>query len=143
MSKRKQAPTRRPAAKRGKKKEESDIDSDLSDQSENENGPQPDEVLISGHGDALDELTKLPDELLKTLIKPAGQLLIFGQVNWDLTGRKDSKTSKLAFPNLYTPHRFTNLRVIFCGHIYIVYLIFLQLNRRSVLLQVVVYQLTV
>lgn len=110
-SKRKRAPVKKPANKRGKRKEESDIDSELSDSSENENGPQQDEILIAGHGDALDEPIKLPEELLKTLIKPAGQLFLFGNVNWDTAGRKDTKNAGRVVPNLYRPHRFTDLKV--------------------------------
>lgn len=112
-TKRKRAPAKKPANKRGKKKEESDIDSDLSDNSDAENSTQPDEVLIAGHGDVLDEPTQLPQELLKTLIKPAGQLLICGMVTWDLVGRKDKdlKGAGRMQPNIYTPQRFTDLRV--------------------------------
>lgn len=112
-TKRKRAPTKKVASKRGKRKEDSDVDSDLSDNSENENSTQPDEVLIAGHGDVLDEPTQLPQELLKTLIKPAGQLLLFGMVNWDIAGRKENKAGNRLHPNLYSPHRFTDLKVCF------------------------------
>lgn len=108
-SKRKRAPTKRPAAKKNKRKE--DTDSELSDNNETENAFQPDEVLIAGHGDVLDDATPLPPELLKTLIKPAGQLFIFGLVNWELTGRRDSKSGHRVSPNIYSPQRFTNHRV--------------------------------
>ncbi|XP_044267022.1 protein RCC2 homolog [Tribolium madens] len=106
-TKRKKAPVRRGPAKRNRRKEESDVDSDISDASDTENTTQPDEVLIAGHGDALDEPTQLPQELLKTLIKPAGQLLIFGLINWDYTSNKVPKEVKIKLhPNLYSPHRF-------------------------------------
>lgn len=110
-SKRKRPAPKRTVGKRYKRKEESDLDSDLSDSSGNEHATQPDEVLIAGHGDVLDEPTQLPQELLKTLIKPAGQLIVFGAVNWDSAGKKENKTSKRAQSNLYTPHLFTNLKV--------------------------------
>ncbi|XP_017785225.1 PREDICTED: protein RCC2 homolog [Nicrophorus vespilloides] len=114
-TKRKRPPAKKTANKRGKKKEESDVDSDLTDESDFENNPQQpqDEVLIAGHGDILDEPTKLPEELLKTLVKPSGKLLIFGQVNWDITGRKETKTSKRVHPNIYVPNRFTDLDIRF------------------------------
>lgn len=109
--KRKRGPGKKAANKRGRKKEDSDVDSDLSDASDVDNSTQPDEILIAGHGDVLDEPTKLPEQLLKTLIRPAGQLLICGMVNWDAVGRKDNKAGGKHIPNLCTPHRFTDLRV--------------------------------
>lgn len=110
-TKRKRAPAKKAAGKRGKRKEESDVDSEMSDASDAENTTQPDEVLIAGHGDVLDEPTPLPQELLNTLIKPAGQLMFFGNVNWDNVGRKDVKGAQKLQPNLYYPHRLTNLKV--------------------------------
>ncbi|CAH1183142.1 unnamed protein product [Phaedon cochleariae] len=107
-NKRKKAPTKKVANKKGKRKE--DMDSDMSDGGVNENGVQPDEVLIAGHGDVLDEPTPLPKELLNTLIKPAGLFIYFGNVNWDSMGKREVKGQKV-FPNLYLPHRFMNLRV--------------------------------
>lgn len=110
-SKRKAGPAKGRANKRGRKKE-SDIESDLSDSSEAENSTQAtDEVLIAGHGDVMDEPTKLPEELLKTLIKPAGQLLIFGMVSWEMVGRRENKSGQRIVPNIYTPQKFTNLKV--------------------------------
>ncbi|CAH1104575.1 unnamed protein product [Psylliodes chrysocephalus] len=106
-TKRKRIPSKKAASKKGKKAV--DMDSDLSDDGGNENNVQPDEVLIAGHGDALDE-TPLPKELLNTLIKPAGQLIFFGNVNWDLMGKREVKGQKV-LPNLYWPHRFTDLRI--------------------------------
>lgn len=110
-AKRKAGPAKGRSGKRGRKKE-SDIESDLSDSSEAENSTQPsDEVLIAGHGDMMDEPTQLPEELLKTLIKPAGQLLIFGMVNWDMVGKRENKSGQRMLPNIYTPQRFTDLKV--------------------------------
>ncbi|XP_018319539.1 protein RCC2 homolog [Agrilus planipennis] len=112
-SKRKRAPAKRSNVKRGKKKEESDFDSDLTDDSENDCNQQ-DEILIAGHGDILDDAAPpLPEELLKTLIKPAGQMIIFGLTNWELTGRREkaNKIGKGQDGTLFSPHRFTDLRV--------------------------------
>lgn len=110
-TKRKRAPAKKAGGKRGKRKEDSDLDSDLSERSDNENTIQPDEVLIAGHGDALDEPTPLPQELLNTLIKPAGQLVIFGSVNWDTVGKREVKAGQKVRPNLYVPHKFTDHKV--------------------------------
>lgn len=107
-TKRKRAPTKKSANKKGKRKEDSDLDSELSD-GETGHG-QPDEVLIAGHGDAMDEPTPLPKELLNTMIKPAGQLIYFGNINFDTIGKREVKGQKV-LPNLYWPHRFTDLRV--------------------------------
>lgn len=111
-AKRKAGPAKGRVNKRGRKKE-SDIESDLSDGSETEHPTQAtDEVLIAGHGDVMDELTKLPEELLKALIKPAGQLLICGMVNWELVGRRENnKSVTRSMPNIYSPQRFTDLKV--------------------------------
>ncbi|KAJ8920772.1 hypothetical protein NQ315_004913 [Exocentrus adspersus] len=109
-TKRKRAPVKKVASKKGKRKEDSDVDSELSDGSESENPTQPDEILIAGHGDALDDPTPLPKELLNTLIKPAGQFVCFGNINWDTAGKKEVKGQKV-LPNLHWPHRFTDIRV--------------------------------
>lgn len=111
-TKRKRAPpaNKKGNNKRGKRKEDSDLDSDITDGSDAENTTQPDEVLIAGHGDVLDDLTQLPKELLNTLIKPAGQLLFFGCVNWDMVGRREPKAGQKVQPNLYVPHRFTDTK---------------------------------
>lgn len=109
-AKRKRGPAKKAANKKGKRKEDSDVDSDMSDASGNENATQPDEVLIAGHGDALDHPSPLPKELLNTLIKPAGQLIFFGNINWDTIGKREIKGQKV-LPNLTWPHRFTDLKV--------------------------------
>ncbi|XP_060518182.1 protein RCC2 homolog [Cylas formicarius] len=106
-TKRKRVPTKKAAAK--KRKDETD-DSELSDASESDARNQPDEVLIAGHGDVLDELSQLPKELLNTLVKPVGQLVFFGGVNWDQAGKKDSKGVKM-IPNLWLPHKFGDYKV--------------------------------
>jgi len=107
-SKRKRAP---PKKDNKKKKWVEYNDSDISsEEGDMDNGAQQDEVLISGHGDVLDD-TKLPEELLKTLIKPAGQMLICGQVNWESTGKKEKSNGK--YPNIYSPNKFTDYRVRF------------------------------
>lgn len=109
-TKRKRGPTKKTLNKKGKRKEDSDVDSDLTD---GETGnSQPDEVLIASHGDSLDEPNPLPKELLNTIIKPAGQLIFFGNINFDTIGKREVKGQKI-LPNLYWPHRFTDFRVSF------------------------------
>ncbi|KAH1004423.1 hypothetical protein HUJ05_005236 [Dendroctonus ponderosae] len=107
-SKRKKMPMKKQAAKKAKRKEETD-DSDLTDGGEGD-APQPDEVLIAGHGDVLDELSPLPQELLNTLLQPVGQLVFFGAVNWDAAGKREFKGVKMV-PNLWSPHRFGDWKV--------------------------------
>lgn len=115
-TKRKRAPTKKSHNKKGKRKEDSDVDSELSD-GDTGNSTQPDEVLIAGHGDALDEPTPLPKELLNTMIKPAGQLIFFGNINFDTIGKREVKGQKV-LPNLYWPHRFTDIPVSFVLLVY-------------------------
>lgn len=107
-NKRKKAPPKKPNVKKAKRKDETD-ESDLSDSGEGES-TQPDEVLIAGHGDMLDDVSPLPQELLNTLIKPVGQLIIFGGVNWDAAGKRDFKGIKMV-PNLWSPHKFGDWKV--------------------------------
>ncbi|KAH1001433.1 hypothetical protein HUJ04_005455 [Dendroctonus ponderosae] len=83
-SKRKKMPMKKQAAKKAKRKEETD-DSDLTDGGEGD-APQPDEVLI------------------------AGQLVFFGAVNWDAAGKREFKGVKMV-PNLWSPHRFGDWKV--------------------------------
>lgn len=64
----------------------------------------------SGHGDVLDELSPLPQELLNTLLKPVGQLVYFGGVNWDACGKREMKGVKV-IPNLNAPHKFGDWKV--------------------------------
>nr|CAH7730683.1 unnamed protein product [Callosobruchus chinensis] len=109
-TKRKRVPGKKPVNKKSKRQEDSDVDSDLSDTSDNENTTQPDEVLIAGHGDVMDEATPLPKELLNSMIKPAGQFIFFGNVNWDTMGKREVKGQKV-HPNVHVPHRFTDLRI--------------------------------
>ncbi|XP_044736012.1 protein RCC2 homolog [Chrysoperla carnea] len=111
-NKRKRAPAKKPVKRGKKQQDDSDMESDLSNDSDVETGGghQADEVLIPGHD--LEEPTKLPEELLKTMIKPAGQLLICGLVSWELTGKLNAKKGPARVqPNLYIPHRFTDLRI--------------------------------
>ncbi|XP_050302274.1 protein RCC2 homolog [Anthonomus grandis grandis] len=108
-TKRKRAPvSKKTVSKKSKKREETD-DSDLSDTGDAD-APQPDEVLIAGHGDIMDDMTPLPQELLNTLVKPVGQLLICGGVNWDAAGKREFKGIKMV-PNLWVPHKFADWRV--------------------------------
>ncbi|XP_059612873.1 protein RCC2 homolog [Phlebotomus argentipes] len=107
-SKRKSEPTKR-TVKRPKKRQDGDFESDFSDSSEGLDGAnqnQPVEVLIPS--DQFEPTVKLPAELLQTLDKEPGQLMIAGFVTWDLTGRRDTKNKTLKVrPNLYVFHRFT------------------------------------
>ncbi|KAL1513895.1 hypothetical protein ABEB36_003235 [Hypothenemus hampei] len=107
-TKRKKMPMKKPSSKKARRKEESE-DSDLSDSGEGET-TQPDEVLIAGHGDILDDLTRLPQELLDTLLQPVGQLLFFGSLNWDVVGKRDIRGVKMV-PNLWVPHKFGDWKV--------------------------------
>lgn len=50
-------------------------------------------------------------EVLKTLYKEPGVLLIAGLVSWDMTARRDNNPSKRTHPNLYTFHKFTDQHV--------------------------------
>lgn len=81
-----------------------DLDSDLTDSS---NDGQPDEVLIAAHDIMDDAAAPLPEPLLKTIIKPAGQMLVFGLLDFDATGRRNSKGQPIQ-PDLIltSPHRF-------------------------------------
>lgn len=86
-----------------------EIDSDLTDSS---NDAQPDEVLIAAH-DIMDEPSPLPSALLKTIIKPAGQMIFFGLIDFNATGRRGGKGPPIK-PDaiLWSPHRFySDLRV--------------------------------
>lgn len=106
-SKRKSEPVKKTANKRNKKKVDNDFDSDLSDEFDNEGGNGNSEILI--HNDALEPLAKLPEDLLATMDKEPGKLLIAGMVTWDLTGRRDnSKVTSKIRPNLCVFHRFTD-----------------------------------
>lgn len=104
-SKRKSEPQKK-TTKRNKKKVDNDFDSDLSDEFDTE-GNGNSEILI--HNDALEPLAKLPEDLLATMDKEPGKLLIAGMVTWDLTGRRDnSKVTSKIRPNLYVFNRFTD-----------------------------------
>uniref|UniRef100_A0A1B0CHF5 RCC1-like domain-containing protein n=1 Tax=Lutzomyia longipalpis TaxID=7200 RepID=A0A1B0CHF5_LUTLO len=108
-SKRKSEPTKR-TLKRPKKRTDGDFESDFSDSSDGHDGAnqnQPVEVLIPS--EQFEPTVKLPPELLKTLDKEPGRLMIAGFVTWDLTGRRDTKNKVTKVrPNLYVFHRFTD-----------------------------------
>lgn len=67
-------------------------------------------MLIASHGDALDKPTTLPKALLNTMIKPGGQLIFFGNNNFDTILKTEIKGQKI-LPNLYWPHRIADIRV--------------------------------
>lgn len=101
--------------KRRPKKKESDYVDEFSDESDDDGVQQQAaaanqmEVLIP-HDD-LDPPSKLPEDLLATLEKTPGQMLIAGMVTWDLTGKRDRKNVTKVRPNLYSFHRFTEEKV--------------------------------
>lgn len=99
--------------KRRPKKKESDYEDEVSEESEDEGGAQSSsnqvEVLIPN--DDLDAPAKLPDDLLATMEKTPGKMLIAGMVTWDLTGKRDRKNVVKVRPNLYNFHRFTDEKV--------------------------------
>jgi len=101
--------------KRRPKKKESDYEDEFSDESDDDGVQQQAaaanqmEVLIP-HDD-LDPPSKLPEDLLATLEKTPGQMLIAGMVTWDLTGKRDRKNVTKVRPNLYSFHRFTEEKV--------------------------------
>lgn len=98
--------------KRRPKKKESDYEDEVSDESEDENAQSSSnqvEVLIPN--DDLDPPSKLPDDLLASMEKTPGKMLISGMVTWDLTGKRDRKNVVKVRPNLYTFHRFTDEKV--------------------------------
>lgn len=100
--------------KRGrKKKTDEDFESDASEDDiaeiEDNVAEKDVEVLIMDD----EKPNKLPEELLATYDKEPGQLMIAGQVTWELVGRKDkkNKTSKIR-PNLWSFNRFTEEKVM-------------------------------
>lgn len=101
--------------KRRPKKKESDYEDDFSDESDDgahqaaAAAANQMEVLIP-HDD-LDPPSKLPEDLLATLEKTPGQLLLAGMVTWDLTGKRDRKNVAKVRPNLFSFHRFTEEKV--------------------------------
>lgn len=110
-SKRKSDAPKKPA-KRGKKKQEEDYDSEFSDGNDDLDGPsgQPDEVLIPGHGEDFEPPSKLPEDLLHTYDKEPGYLLLAGMITWEMVARRDTGKPKLSKvrPNLTSFHRFTD-----------------------------------
>lgn len=45
------------------------------------------------------------------MIRPTGQLIIFGQVGWETTGKKEPKRDQKVVSNIYSPHRFKDYKV--------------------------------
>ncbi|XP_038216215.1 protein RCC2 homolog [Zerene cesonia] len=82
--------------------DEESNDSSLSEQEQDKQrtpSPLPDEPKL-----------KLPEELLKTFYKTPGVLMIAGLVSWDLVAKRDNNPSKRTHPNLYTFHKFTDIK---------------------------------
>ena len=66
---------------------------------------------VGNESNQIDPPSKLPDDLLATLEKTPGKMLIAGMVTWDLTGKRDRKNVMKVRPNLYNFHRFTDEKV--------------------------------
>lgn len=97
--------------KRRPKKKESDYEDDVSEDSDDEGQSSSNQVEVLIPNDDLDPPTKLPDDLLASMEKNPGQMLIAGMVTWDLTGKRDRKNVVKVRPNLYSFHRFTEEKV--------------------------------
>ncbi|XP_054743732.1 protein RCC2 homolog [Anastrepha obliqua] len=100
--------------KRRPKKQE-DFEEDLSDASSDEGQSTSNQVEVLIPNDDLDPPSKLPDDLLTSLEKTPGQMLIAGMVTWDLTGKRDRKNVVKVRPNLYNFHRFTDEKYRYCA----------------------------
>jgi len=96
-----------PTKRRPNKKKESDYEDEVSEGSSDEAQTSSNQVEVLIPNDDLDPPSKLPDDLLATMEKTAGQMLIAGMVTWDLTGKRDRKNVVKVRPNLYSFHRFT------------------------------------
>ncbi|XP_037959900.1 protein RCC2 homolog [Teleopsis dalmanni] len=95
-------------SKRRPKKKESDYEDDVSEDSGDEAKASTNQVEVLIQHDELDPPSKLPEDLLATMDKAPGQLLIAGMVTWDLTGKRDRKNVVKVRPNLFNFHRFTD-----------------------------------
>lgn len=95
--------------KRRPKKQE--IEEDLSDASSDEVQSTSNQVEVLIPNDDLDPPSKLPEDLLLSLDKTPGKMLIAGMVTWDLTGKRDRKNVVKVRPNLYNFHRFSDEKV--------------------------------
>uniref|UniRef100_A0A1B0BTH3 Protein RCC2 homolog n=1 Tax=Glossina palpalis gambiensis TaxID=67801 RepID=A0A1B0BTH3_9MUSC len=94
--------------KRRPKKKESDYEDEVSEESEEEAQTSSSQVEVLIPHDNMDPPSKLPDDLLATMDKTPGHMLISGMVTWDLTGKRDRKNVVKVRPNLYSFHRFTD-----------------------------------
>jgi alpha-tubulin suppressor-like RCC1 family protein len=100
-------PVKKPTNKRNKKKVDNDFESDSDEFGSEEHGNGNSEILI--HNDALEPLPALPEELLASMEREPGKLVMAGMVTWDLTGRRDNaKVNAKIRPNLWYFHRFTD-----------------------------------
>lgn len=97
--------------KRRPKKKESDYEDEVSEESEEEAQTSSSQVEVLIPHDNMDPPSKLPDDLLATMDKTPGHMLISGMVTWDLTGKRDRKNVVKVRPNLYSFHRFTDEKV--------------------------------
>lgn len=97
--------------KRRPKKKESDYEDEVSDESDAEGQSSSNHVEVLIPNDDLNPPSKLPDDLLASMEKTPGQMLIAGMVTWDLIGKRDRKNVVKVRPNLYSFHRFTDEKV--------------------------------
>ncbi|KAL9875168.1 protein RCC2 homolog [Glossina fuscipes] len=101
--------------KRRPKKKESDYEDEVSEESEEEAQTSSSQVEVLIPHDNMDPPSKLPDDLLATMDKTPGHMLISGMVTWDLTGKRDRKNVVKVRPNLYSFHRFTDEKYRFAA----------------------------
>lgn len=106
--------------KKRPKQKESDFEDEISEEeSDDQQQSSSQQSATSGAGSRMipDTSTeKLPADLLASLDKTPGHLLIAGCVTWDMTGKRDRKNIIKARPNLYNFHRFTDQKVSFFDH---------------------------
>lgn len=93
--------------KRRPKKQEN-LEEDLSDASSEDVQSTSNQVEVLIPNEDLLPPSELPEDLLLTLDKTPGKMLIAGMVTWDLTGKRDRKNVVKVRPNLYSFHRFSD-----------------------------------
>uniref|UniRef100_W8C2G6 Protein RCC2 n=1 Tax=Ceratitis capitata TaxID=7213 RepID=W8C2G6_CERCA len=100
--------------KRRPKKQEN-LEEDLSDASSEDVQSTSNQVEVLIPNEDLLPPSELPEDLLLTLDKTPGKMLIAGMVTWDLTGKRDRKNVVKVRPNLYSFHRFSDDTYRYCA----------------------------
>lgn len=104
--------------KKRPKQKESDFEDEISEEeSDDQQQSSSQQSMSSGSGSRMLSSVsneKLPADLLTSLEKTPGHLLIAGCVTWDMTGKRDRKNTIKVRPNLYNFHRFTDQKVSMC-----------------------------